>query len=133
MGGDHGCAASNCDRGIQRALRAGTRGDGALRRGVSAPRTAHHSNIYYGASLAALVGLGKRKGCAFVGANSAGNNAFFVRRDLLPAGMRELTAREGFVDCQFRESRDAAGRLCFLDRAQENAILAGLPLVEAGP
>ena len=91
---------------------------------------AHHSNIYYGASLAALVGLGKRKGYAFVGANSAGNNAFFVRRDLLPADLRERTARDGFVDCKFREARDENGRLVFLDPAQERAILAKLPLVE---
>lgn len=94
---------------------------------------AHHSNIYYGASLAALVGLGKRKGLAFVGANSAGNNAFFVRRDLLPADMPELTARDGFVDCKFRESRDEFGKLCFLDAAQEKALLATLPLVEVEP
>ena len=94
---------------------------------------AHHSNIYYGASLAALVGLGKRKGFAFVGANSAGNNAFFVRRDLLPVDLPELTARAGFVDCKFRESRDENGKLTFLDATQEKALLAELPLVEVEP
>ena len=91
---------------------------------------AHHSNIYYGASLAALVGLGKKKGMAFVGANSAGNNAFFVRRDLLPSDMPELTAKDGFVDCKFRESRDENGKLAFFDPAREKALLATLPLVE---
>lgn len=94
---------------------------------------AHHSNIYYGASLAALVGLGKKKGYAFVGANSAGNNAFFVRRDLLPGDMPERTALEGFVDCKFREARDATGKLAFLDPVEERAILAKLPLVEVEP
>lgn len=94
---------------------------------------AHYSHIYYGASLAALVGLGKRKGYAFVGTNSAGNNAFFVRRDLLPAGLPERTAQAGFVDCKFRESRNAAGQLAFLDAAEERALLAGLPLVEVEP
>ncbi|MEO7317558.1 MAG: hypothetical protein ABIZ56_01075 [Chthoniobacteraceae bacterium] len=102
--------------------------DAAFQRGK-----AHHSNIYYGASLAALVGLGKRKGYAFVGANSAGNNAFFVRRDLRPADMRERTARDGFVACKFREARDENGRLTFLDSAQEKALLAGLSLVEVEP
>ena len=102
--------------------------DGAFQRSV-----AHHSNIYYGASLAALVGLGKRKGYAFVGANSAGNNAFFVRRDLLPADLRERTARDGFVDCKFREARDESGRLVYLEPAQEKALLAKLPLVEVEP
>jgi hypothetical protein len=49
---------------------------------------AHYSMIYYGASLAALTQLGKRKGYALVGCNSAGNNAFFVRRDCMPASLQ---------------------------------------------
>jgi hypothetical protein len=91
---------------------------------------AHHSQIYYGASLAALVGLGQRKGYAFVGANSAGNNAFFVRRDLLPATLREFTAAEGFVARQFREARTERGKLAYLSPEEETALLASLPLVE---
>ena len=95
--------------------------------------TAHHSMIYYGASLAALVALGRRKGYDFVGANTAGNNAFFVRRDLRPAALPVRTAAEGFVRSQFRETRDASGRLTFLSAAEESAILAPLPLVEVAP
>jgi hypothetical protein len=91
---------------------------------------AHHSNIYYGASLAALCLLGKRKGYSFVGCNTAGNNAFFIRSDLKPATLPELTPAEGFVMSQFRESRNADGTLCFLTHAQEVAILNELPLVE---
>ncbi len=91
---------------------------------------AHYSMIYYGASLAALVALGQRKGYAFVGANSAGNNAFFVRRDLKPDTLRELTAGEGYMPCQFRETRNENGRLAFLSAAEETALLDGLPLVE---
>lgn len=37
---------------------------------------AHHSMIYYGASLKALYLLAQKKGYAFVGCNTAGNNAF---------------------------------------------------------
>ena len=96
-------------------------------------KNAHHSMIYYGASLAALVGLGRRKGFAFVGANSAGNNAFFVRRELLPGSLREQTAAEGFVACQFREARDESGRLLFLSPAAEAALLNPLPTVEVEP
>ncbi len=92
--------------------------------------TAHHSMIYYGASLAAFVALGRRKGYDFVGANTAGNNAFFVRRDLRPASLPALTSAEGYVPCQFRETRDAGGHLAFLSPAEETAILAQLPLVE---
>ena len=91
---------------------------------------AHHSHIYYGASLAALVSLGRRKGYAFVGANSAGNNAFFVRRDLRPPVLPELTAAEGFVARQFREARNERGKLAFLPPEEETALLDNLPLVE---
>jgi hypothetical protein len=92
--------------------------------------TAHHSNIYYGASLAALCLLGKRKGYSFVGCNTAGNNAFFVRSELRPPALPELTSVEGFVSSKFRESRDSDGTLTFLTEAQEAAILDKLPLVE---
>jgi len=91
---------------------------------------AHHSMIYYGASLRALCLLGKRKGYALVGCNSAGNNAFFVRRDLLPASLPEREPAQAFVAAGFREARDERGALAFLDAAQEAAILRDLPVVE---
>jgi len=91
---------------------------------------AHHSAIYYGASLAALCLLGKRKGYSFVGCNAAGNNAFFVKSDLRPSSLIELKPAEGFVRAQFRESRAADGTLTFLTEVQETAILDKLPLIE---
>lgn len=91
---------------------------------------AHHSNIYYGASLAALCKLGSRKGYSFVGCTSAGNDAFFVRSELKPDSIPGLTPREGFVAGKFRESRDERGELAFLSASQEAAILENLPLVE---
>lgn len=94
-------------------------------------RTAvHYSNIYYGASLAALCLLGKRKGYSFLGCNSAGNNAFFVRQDLRPPSIPELTPRQGFVRAKFRESRAQDGTLSFLSETEEDAILKDLPLIE---
>lgn len=91
---------------------------------------AHYSWSYYGASLAALVGLGKTKGYAFVGSNSAGNNAFFVQSDLLGSPLRELTAQQGYVKRTFREARDRDGRLMFPTFEEEAALIEGLPLVE---
>jgi hypothetical protein len=90
---------------------------------------AHFSNIYYGASLRALYQLGKSKGYAFVGCNSAGNNAFFVRGDLLPGSIKELTVEEGFVPNRFRESRTRDGQLSFLSVEAERELLDSLPLV----
>ena len=102
--------------------------DANFRRG-----TAHHSMIYYGASLRALTQLGNQKGYALVGCNSAGNNAFFVRRDLVRGLLKERSVAESFVRNQFRETRDAEGRLLFLGPEEESAVLAGLPLVDVGP
>jgi hypothetical protein len=95
-----------------------------------ARQKAHFSWSYYGASLAALVGLGKTKGYSFVGSNSAGNNAFFVRKDLLRAPLKELTAEEGYVQRAFREARDRDGKLTFPSFQEEAALIADLPLVE---
>jgi hypothetical protein len=91
---------------------------------------AHRSNLYWGASLAALCLAAGRKGLAFVGSNSAGNNAFFVRRDVL-GDLPTLTPQDGWVDARFRESRDSKGKLSYIGgRAARIAAIADQPLVE---
>jgi hypothetical protein len=91
---------------------------------------AHYSGVYCGASLGALVALGERKGYAFVGSNSAGNNAFFVKTSHLVPPLRPLTAREGYVAAKFRESRNEDGSLAFLTFEEQSRILLSLPLVD---
>lgn len=76
-------------------------------------RSAHWSWLYFGASLRALAESCDRKGYAFVGCNSAGNNAYFVRRPLI-GRVRETSVEDGFVMSRFRESRDKAGAHSFL-------------------
>lgn len=90
---------------------------------------AHHSNLYWGASLSALCRLADRKGMDFVGTNGAGNNAYFVRRDRL-GPLRPVPAPEGFTDSRFRESRDRRGRLTFLGGAARRAAIADLPVMD---
>jgi single-strand DNA-binding protein len=51
----------------------------------------HYSNLYYGASLPAFVHLANNMNMALVGVNSAGSNAFFVRRDLLNESVGEVS------------------------------------------
>ena len=94
---------------------------------------AHFSMSYYGASLAALVGLGKTKGYAFVGSNSAGSNAFFVRKDLLKPPLHEISAAVGYVRRGFREARSPEGTLSMPTHEQEAALIEGLPLVSVDP
>ncbi len=63
---------------------------------------AHYSNLFFGASLPALCLLASRKGYSFVGSNSAGNNAYFVRTDTL-GPLQARTAQDGYVRSKFRE------------------------------
>ena len=71
---------------------------------------AHYSNLYWGSSLKALGQLAERKGYAFVGADSHGNNAYFVARNKL-GNLKQISVEDGYVCSKFRESRDETGRL----------------------
>jgi hypothetical protein len=88
---------------------------------------AHYSHLYWGCSLRALELLGKRKGYALVGSNSAGNNAFFLRRDCLN-GQAELTAKQAYVRTAIRDSRDREGRLNYLSFADRQREIADKPV-----
>ncbi|HJW44252.1 MAG TPA: hypothetical protein VJ463_07340 [Geothrix sp.] len=90
---------------------------------------AHHSYLYFGASLRALCLLAEEKGYAFVGCNGAGNNAYFVRKDLAVA-FQVLPPKAGFMDGRFRESRDERGRMNRLSGPARLAAIADLPVVD---
>ncbi|MGA3171311.1 MAG: hypothetical protein ABSE62_09875 [Chthoniobacteraceae bacterium] len=89
---------------------------------------AHYSQVYYGASLEALTRLSRSKGYGLAGCNSAGNNAFFIRKDLWPASLPELSAEAAFARNQFREARGEDGKLAFLDFEAEQKLVFSLPL-----
>lgn len=90
----------------------------------------HHSGQYAGASLAALTHLATVKGYALIGSNSAGNNAYFIRRDLLHGNIREVSVEQAFVRPNYRETRDPAGRLDFLSFEERQANIRGLPVID---
>jgi hypothetical protein len=91
--------------------------------------SAHSSNLYYGASAAALTRLANERGFALVGGNRAGSNLFFVRRDIL-GRLREVSVAEAYRPACFRESRDASGALTFLDRKAALALVGKLPVFD---
>jgi len=90
---------------------------------------AHFSWIYYGASIAALEHLGKIKGYSLVGSNSAGNNVFFVRNDLV-GNLPIYSAESAYVKAQFRESHSREGNLTFLDFNQKLDLISEMPLYD---
>jgi hypothetical protein len=66
-------------------------------------REKHYSSLYYGASLKALTELGKKKGYEFIGCNSKGNNAYYLRKDKLHP-FKAKSCDEGYVLSKFREA-----------------------------
>lgn len=94
---------------------------------------AHHSNLYFGASLKALELLGQKKGYGLVCCSSSGNNAFFVRTDL-GEQFTYRTANDAYREARFREARDADGRLTFISASKAKEVIRGLPVtnVETG-
>jgi hypothetical protein len=90
----------------------------------------HYSNLYYGASLAAFVHLAGTMGMALVGVNSAGNNAFFVRRNLLNENVREVPIEDCSFVAKFRESKDINGVLNFPSGKDGLIPILELPLID---
>lgn len=75
---------------------------------------AHFSKVYYGASLTALYNLAKIKGYKLVATNSAGNNVFFVKNDLM-SDLKSLTPSDVFKESTFREYHNEKKNLTFDD------------------
>ncbi len=83
----------------------------------------HYSNLFQGASLSALNYQAEKKGYSLIGCNSAGNNCYFVRNDLLNNKVYKLSIEEAYVESKFRESRNQKGELSFLrDQDRINQI-----------
>ena len=90
---------------------------------------AHYSNLYWGCSLAALCKLAESKGYGFIGCNSAGNNAYFIRKDKI-GNFKILLSEEGYVRSKFRESRDPSGKLTYLHGEDRLKEIADMKLVD---
>jgi len=73
----------------------------------------HFSNLYFGASIKALIAMGYKKGYSFLGTSSNGVNAFFIRRDYFNIFERSFDEYPMFPS-KFSESRNSIGQLSFL-------------------
>ena len=91
--------------------------------------SAHFSNLYFGASLPALCSLAGRKGYIFVGCNKAGNDAFFVRKDVAQ-NVTSVTVKEGYVLSKVRESRNESGQLTFVAGGERLGIISEMQVFD---
>tara|TARA_B100000989_G_C19528764_1_gene468422 strand:- start:2181 stop:3143 length:963 start_codon:yes stop_codon:yes gene_type:complete len=83
---------------------------------------AHYSNLYFGASLKALVDLGKKKGYTFIGTNTNGVNAFFVRNDHASEIMPLLSSVSAYPS-RLREARGKNGELMLVSGSDRLEII----------
>ena len=91
--------------------------------------SAHYSNLYFGASLPALHRLAIQKGYVFVGCTKAGNDAFFVRKDVAK-NVTALTVEEGYVLSKARESRDPDGQATFVSGEDRLRLIANMEVFD---
>lgn len=86
----------------------------------------HYSFLLFGSSIKSLYQLAEEKGYSFIGCNSGGNNAYFVRNDKLNDVVKSATLEQGYVESKYRESRDKNGNLSFLNKTQARMLLKGV-------
>ena len=88
-----------------------------------------YPNIYFGASLVALSNLARKK-YSLVGTNRNGNNAFFVKTDLLILNnnIKEKQPHECYHENSFSEMRDEQNNIIKYSKQDEKEILNKLPL-----
>jgi hypothetical protein len=90
-------------------------------------QNAHYSYLYWGTSLQALCHLAATKRYTWIGCNSAGNNAYFVRNEY--AGLFYHAALpDDFVAAKFREGRDEQGNLNYIGQEKGFALIRDLPV-----
>jgi hypothetical protein len=87
----------------------------------------HFSNLCYGASILSLCDLAEEKGYYFIGCNSNGGNAYFIRKDKI-SDLKPVTAKEGYVRSTSRESRDENGKLTFITGPDRLRSLKGMKI-----
>jgi hypothetical protein len=89
----------------------------------------HYSGLYFGASIAALIHLAEQKGYTFVGTNSTGINAFFVRHDLVGPVLSQLQEVRAFCS-RVRGSRDENGELSFVGGRAQFDLIRNCPFID---
>lgn len=84
-----------------------------------------YSGLFYGASLQALISLGKEKGYVFIGCNKNASDAFFIRKDLYLKSNLNFIGE--YILATSKDSRDINGNLKFLEDQDRMNVIADIP------
>ena len=90
---------------------------------------AHHSLLYFGASIQALISLGKQKNYICIGSTSSGCNVFFIRNDLAHHVLDSLEDISVYP-CKAREARGKTGEMLYVDGIEGADIISHLPIID---
>ncbi len=90
---------------------------------------AHYSNLFWGASLPAITYAAAQKGYSLVGCNRAGNNAYYIKTNLLNEKVVESTIETSFRESKFRESRNVDYSLSYLAGNARYEMIKGLDVL----
>ncbi len=89
----------------------------------------HHSNLYFGASINALISLAKKKGYELLGTNTNGVNAFFIRKDRFEL-IKKYLHQISIYPSKLRESRDENGKLNYLNGLERLEEIKNCELID---
>ncbi|MDC0417209.1 hypothetical protein OAL74_02035 [Candidatus Pelagibacter sp.] len=89
----------------------------------------HYSNMYFGCSIKALIDLMDKKHYTFLGSNSKGMNAFFIRNDLIENFRISIRNKKIFKPT-IREARDEKGRLNFKTVSENFELIKNLDVID---
>jgi hypothetical protein len=90
---------------------------------------AHYSGQYFGCSLAAAKLVCERKGYTFIGTNTNGVNAFFIRNDSAGPVVGSLKEIRAWAP-RHRDSRNTRGELDFVRGLGRYDLVADMPVVD---
>ena len=89
----------------------------------------HHSGQYFGASLQAMISLASERGFSFVGTNSNGVNAFFIREDLADKVLPKIKKIRSYPALH-RDSRGNQGELNYVRGIQKTSQIQYMPIID---
>jgi len=86
--------------------------------------------LVYGASLKALIKISSKKGYSLVATNKNGNNAFFVKKELLTEKVKEINLEEGYKKSLFREYINSKNNIFLEESKINNYVMNHSKIVE---
>lgn len=85
-------------------------------------------NIYFGASIQAMIHLSQKKGYEFLGTGSNGCNSYYIRKDLAPHVLHRIIEKK--INCaKFTEARGARHELLLLRGKKQAEVIESMPVI----